>query len=44
MLTFLELNGIVLNYSDDELIALGNSVAEGTVNGSMIQDWILKRQ
>ena len=44
MLTFLELNGIVLNYSDDELIALGNSVAEGTVNDSMVHKWILKRQ
>ena len=44
MLTFLELHGIVIDYSDDELIALGNSVAEGTVNSNTVLDWILERQ
>ena len=44
MLTFLELHGIVLDYSDDELISLGNSVADGTMNDSLVLDWILERQ
>lgn len=44
MLTFLELNGIVIDASDDELIAIGLSVAEGSMDDKDLLKWILDKE
>jgi len=41
MITFLELNGISLTYTDDELIALGLGLADGSIDDKMLLDWII---
>ena len=41
MLTFLELNGIYLNYTDDELIKLGLGIADHSILLEDVNDWIL---
>jgi death-on-curing protein len=40
MLTFLELNGILLEVSDDELIRLGLGVADGSISSSDLLEWV----
>lgn len=44
MLMTLELNGIVLNHTQKELIELGLSVADGTMNYYEILDFIKRHQ
>ena len=40
MLTFLEVNGVKLKYSDNELIEIGFSVATGAMHASDLHEWI----
>ena len=42
MITFLEINGIYLTYTDDELISLGLGLAEGSITENQLFDWIIK--
>lgn len=44
MLTFLELNGIAIDASDDELITLGLSVADGQMSDKDLLKWILDKE
>ena len=41
MLTFLELNGIAINCSDDELVSLGLNIASGKFTQKDILNWIV---
>lgn len=41
---FLEINGIKLNYSDEDLVQLGLSVADGSWKIPDILAWIVKHQ
>jgi len=41
MITFLELNSISLTYTEDELIALGLGLADGSIGDKMLLDWII---
>ena len=40
MLLLLKLNGYILNYSQEELIVMGLSIANGNMNEVGINDWI----
>ena len=40
MLSFLEINGIKLNYSDDDLINIGMALAEGSMKYDLLLEWI----
>lgn len=40
MFTFLEVNGVKLKYSDNELIEIGFSVATGAMDASDLYEWI----
>ena len=40
MLSFLELNGIKLSYTDDDLINLGLGVADGSLKQTYVLKWI----
>ena len=44
MLTFLEVNGIRIEYTDNELIDLGFGIADGKINYEEILDWILNHE
>ena len=44
MLTFLEVNGIKIECTDNELIELGLGVAAGEISYDEILDWILKHE
>ena len=44
MLTFLEVNGIRLECTDNELIDLGLGIAAGEINYEKILDWILNHE
>lgn len=44
MLTFLEINGIKLSFTDDELVEIGLSLASGKMNYENLIDWIIKYQ
>ena len=41
MLTFLSVNGIVLDFSDEELIALGLSLADGSTDYDQLLTWLI---
>lgn len=41
MLTFLEINGIRMRYTDDEMIKVGLSVADGTMDYEALLKWVL---
>jgi len=41
MLVFLEINGIEVTSTDDELIRLGLSLADGTIDDKDLLDWII---
>lgn len=41
MITFLEINGIEITCTDDELIDLGFGLADGTVNDNDLLNWII---
>lgn len=40
MLTFLEINGIKLDYTDEELIKIGLALADGTFSEKQLLTWI----
>ena len=42
MLTFLELNGIDVNCTDENIIRLGVGVADGSLKTNDIERWIIK--
>lgn len=42
MLTVLELNGIAVEVSDEAIISLGISIAQGKTNLDEIAEWIIK--
>lgn len=42
MLVFLEINGIEIKCTDDELIKLGLGLADGTVNNKGLLGWIIE--
>ena len=44
MLSFLEVNGIKLKFTDDELIELGLGLASGKLSYENLLDWILKHK
>ena len=44
MLSFLEVNGIKLKFTDDELIELGLGLASGKLIYENLLDWILKHK
>jgi len=41
MLSFLEINGIRLTYTDKDLIFIGLSLANGTIKYEQLLDWII---
>ncbi len=41
MLTFLEINGIQIACTDDELINLGLGIADGSINSKDLLGWII---
>lgn len=41
MLTFLEVNGIRLEYTDDELVRIGLSVADGSMSYEALLGWVI---
>ena len=41
MITFLQLNGITLACSDDELIRIGLGLADGSVSEKLLLEWII---
>lgn len=42
MLTFLEINGFDLTYTDDELITIGLDLATGSMTENQLLSWIIK--
>lgn len=42
MIVFLEVNGIEINCTDDELINLGLGVAKGSIDNKALLDWIIE--
>ena len=44
LLTFLEVNGIRLNVTDEELIEIGLSLAQGTMKYDDLLSWIKKHE
>ncbi|MDE7464772.1 MAG: type II toxin-antitoxin system death-on-curing family toxin [Clostridiales bacterium] len=44
MLTFLEVNGINLDITDDDVIQAGLGVASGNMDGIALLDWILSHK
>lgn len=41
MITFLEINGLEITCSDEELIILGLGLAEGKINDKDLLNWII---
>ena len=44
MLTFLEINGVTLACTDEDLIQIGLAIADGTMNDSQLLRWILDHE
>ena len=44
LLIFLDVNGVVMEYSDADLIALGLGMADGTLDYDGVLDWIHKHK
>lgn len=44
MLSFLELNGIRIEASDEDVVALGLGVADGSMNQDDIHSWIMEHR
>ncbi len=44
MLSFLEINGIRIEADNDEIVALGLTVADGSSNYQDVLDWIYKHE
>ena len=43
MLTFLEVNGIRVECSDEEIVHVGFAVADGSMNYEALRDWLQER-
>lgn len=41
MLVFLEINGVELNYTDEELISLGLDISSGVMDNKALFNWII---
>ena len=41
MLTFLELNGVTVDCGNDDLIMLGQGLADGSINDKQLEEWLL---
>ena len=44
MLTFLEMNGIRLHCTDEEIIHIGLSIASGSMNYEDLRDWVYEHE
>ena len=44
LLIFLDVNGVAMEYSDDDLIALGLGMADGTLDYEDVLGWIVKHK
>lgn len=44
MLTFLEINGVTLVCTDEDLIQIGLAIADGTMNDRQLLQWILDHE
>jgi death-on-curing protein len=44
MLSFLELNGIHIESSDEDIVAMGLGVADGSMNQDDIHSWIMEHR
>ena len=44
MLVFLAINGVDLNYTEEELIDVVMQVASGNINAQELLEWILEHQ
>lgn len=44
MLSFLEVNGVRLEVTDDEIVRVGLDLAQGTMNYEELLQWILKHE
>ena len=44
MLSFLEMNGIRIHCTDEELIHVGLAVADGSMNYEELLDWVLQHE
>ena len=44
MVSFLEMNGIPLMYDDSDMIQVGLSVAEGSMNYEGLLQWIIEHK
>lgn len=44
MLTFLEINGVALACTDEDLIQIGLAIADGTMNDRQLLQWILDHE
>lgn len=44
MLTFLEINGVTLACTDEDLIQIGLAIADGTMNDCQLLQWILDHE
>ena len=44
MLTFLEISGVRMNYTDEDIIKAGLSVADGSMNYEQLLDWVKNHQ
>ncbi len=42
MLLFLELNGTIKDYSDDDIIRIGLALADGTMDYQSLLEWIIQ--
>lgn len=44
MLTFLEMNGVYINCTDQELVEIGTNIASGKMNYEKIVDWVFEHE
>lgn len=44
MLTFLEVNGIRLNYTDEDVVRIGLSVADGSMSYEELLGWVIEHR
>ena len=44
LLIFLDVNGVAMEYSDDDLIAMGLGMADGTLDYEEVLGWIIKHK
>ena len=44
MLTFLEMNGIRLHCTDEEIVNIGLSIASGSMNYEDLRDWVYEHE